>query len=601
MSSLGQSIHASTPSDSIAGTPSQGGRENPNREKSTCCTWTFDEMFGQVIHESDCPTCEHFMEHTGYGSGALSQRVSFRAAMGKRDNFILNGAGVLSRISVLESKNLQLTDDKRKLIDQLESRKRAYHELEDDYEDSQKTLESARLEIKEMGKEIARLHDEISERQNKKRRIDSSVTPGATTSRNDDSMLVDDEGGPGVNTASSAGMTTGVAETSQSSANTSVYQKWKIPTSIPEAQVIIDALRRSEEAGKPNQKAFRFLRNANNNAVKVPLSGRSEFHKFMIENFWIPEEFKPKDKQKEAERENSSVNGTSNVTNNTVVTGNLPGTPGTSSGSKKSKSKGNSTLATFPKNSSLETMLGSICKEMASGKCRTGILRNDDGSISVRAVMGLQFFYERAPRSRHGASPAQRYRYHFAFVELVLTPGFYRSHVEQNPIQFPAPAVERYPGEAANVNINDLAAFFGRQGVTVAVVENVAYWAAHWLASIQVSDVYLRVDLQQLKDRLYPLLSVHGLPAGFNDNIFYPDGRLVERPARAILDIPGAPTVLGNPNALTSGTSQESPAETVDNHDVEMDLEKKIEDKGMGASGNNPESLSTAQISEPNQ
>ncbi|KAL0058127.1 hypothetical protein AAF712_015210 [Marasmius tenuissimus] len=488
----------------------------------------------------------------GYGSGALSQRVSFRAAMGKRDNFILNGAGVLSRISVLESKNLQLTDDKRKLIDQLESRKRAYHELEDDYEDSQKTLESARLEIKEMGEEIACLHDEISERQNKKRRIDSSVTPGATTSRNDDSMLVDDEGGPGVNTASSAGMTTGVAETSQSSANTSVYQKWKIPTSIPEAQVIIDALRRSEEAGKPNQKAFRFLRNANNNAVKVPLSGRSEFHKFMIENFWIPEEFKPKDKQKEAERENSSVNGTSNVTNNTVVTGNLPGTPGTSSGSKKSKSKGNSTLATFPKNSSLETMLGSICKEMASGKCHTGILHNNDGSIS-------------------------------------------------NPIQFPAPAVERYPGEAANVNINDLAAFFGRQGVTVAVVENAAYWAAHWLASIQVSDVYLRVDLQQLKDRLYPLLSVHGLPAGFNDNIFYPDGRLVERPARAILDIPGAPTVLGNPNALTSGTSQESPAETVDNHDVEMDLEKKIEDKGMGASGNNPESLSTAQISEPNQ
>ncbi|KAK1216810.1 hypothetical protein PQX77_020542 [Marasmius sp. AFHP31] len=139
------------------------------------------------------------------------------------------------------------------------------------------------------------------------------------------------------------------------------------------------------------------------------------------------------------------------------------------------------------------------------------------------------------------------------------------------------------------------------QGVTVAVVENAAYWAAHWLASLQVSDTYLRVDLQQLKDRLYPLLTANGLPAGFNDNLFYPDGRLVERPARTVMDIPGAPTVLGNPNASVSETSQESPVETSDNHNVEMELEKKVEDKEVGATGSAPESLEIAQVGEPNE
>ncbi|KAL0563698.1 hypothetical protein V5O48_018366 [Marasmius crinis-equi] len=146
----------------------------------------------------------------------------------------------------------------------------------------------------------------------------------------------------------------------------------------------------------------------------------------------------------------------------------------------------------------------------------------------------------RSPANRHGVPAAHRHRYQFTFIELVCMPGFYRGYVASNPLPSTVPTMERYPQYDANVNVGDLAKFFRNQSVSVEAVEDAALWAINWLKDVNYSDEDSRFSVLELRKRIYDAIIPCGIPAGYDEDRYYPNGHIAKYPSSTIHDIPGA-------------------------------------------------------------
>ncbi|KAL0058170.1 hypothetical protein AAF712_015162 [Marasmius tenuissimus] len=158
---------------------------------------------------------------------------------------------------------------------------------------------------------------------------------------------------------------------------------------------------------------------------------------------------------------------------------------------------------------------------------RPGLIVYPDYSISTRSARGFRFFYCRSPSNRKGALPVLRHRYQILFVELILTPGHYEAYLTQSPIYYPAPLKENsFEGDPTNLTLPDLVEFLRSECVSVAEVEDSALWALRWLQTVDFRDVNSRLEVISLLNRLMPQLEVQGIPAGFNECLYFPDGSI---------------------------------------------------------------------------
>ncbi|KAJ8095877.1 hypothetical protein PM082_022775 [Marasmius tenuissimus] len=560
------------------GPSSQGGGDNLNSARSESglkeAKWGFNPLFGQMVHTYACDICKAFLRHTS--DGAVDDAEDFKNATQDREDHILTKSGFPSHCREMETEVARLKSEIRHLSDQLEGRKRAYHELKRDYDDLNHSYESARTEIGDMGKQIAEL-TEASERGPKRRRTDAPSHSGAPTA-DGTAMVVDDEGGPPAPPSGAANSTITAPMVSQLSPMTvdrftEMTGTWDVPVTIGEAQALMSAVRKAENAGEeqPCYRAFKNLRKAHSGSLQVKASDRSELDWFLIRNYWVPDGYK--NPRKPAEVPNTaavpSTNGTVepllSLTNADAVSSTL-GKLNPRKGKAKNNSKPpNSTpVPTFNKNAPLNEMLVCVSNEVAAGHIRAGIVAYPDGSISIRSVRGMRLCYQRSPPSQHGISPAHRHLFVSSFVEMVLTPSLYRDHVDQNPLPATVPPLKRYPKVDVNVNAHDLAEFMRNQGVTVAEVEDAALWAVHWLKSVNYAQFESRLAIRDLRRKLYELMSSHGVPAGLDDNSYYPNGHTVTRPSIILQEIPGQVEFTDEAVAGTSGSSRTPPVEVSD-------------------------------------
>ncbi|KAJ8075412.1 hypothetical protein PM082_019750 [Marasmius tenuissimus] len=206
----------------------------------------------------------------------------------------------------------------------------------------------------------------------------------------------------------------------------------------------------------------------------------------------------------------------------------------------------------------------------ATGNGRFGI-RLVDGPLCVRTARGIRFFYLRSPPSRRGASPMHRHQYQLIFIELVLTPGLYRSYIAAHPLpELPNALITSYPGDFANVNVQDLAEFFRTQSITISDVEDAAYYAACWLSDASFKDIDSNIALNELRQKLAPQLISPGIPAGYDENLYQPDGTTVAVVSTVNFTIPGVPTT-STPVTSSSGVTTASPTAPDTTNDVPVE------------------------------
>ncbi|KAK1224554.1 hypothetical protein PQX77_012533 [Marasmius sp. AFHP31] len=554
----------------------QGGGDNPrsaqNESDLTKSKWEFNSLFGQIVHTDACDNCKAFLRHTS--DGALEDADDFKGATRDREDHIISRSAFPSLCRELENEVSRLKTEVRHLSDQIEGRKRADHELKRDYDDLNHSYESARTEIGDMGDQIAEL-TEAAERGTKRRRTNA---PDHTRSSTADraAMVVDDEGGPPV-PPSGAVSTANTAPTVPQSSSGTVDRftekvgAWDVPKTVGEAQALMAAVRKAEEAGEeqPCYRAFKHLRKAHTTSVKVEPHARSDFDLYMIKNYWVPDGYKNPRKPGEPSKAVVPTNNGTNDTSSSMTNADMDLSTSERSKGRKGKAKNVSKpplttqVPTFDKNAPLNEMLACVSKEVATEHTRAGVVVYPDGSISIRSVRGMRLCYQRSPPSQHGTSPAHRHLYVSSFVEMVLTPNLYRDHVDQNPLPDTAPPLRRYPKIDANVNAHDLAEFMRKQGITPAEVDDAALWAVHWLQSVKYTQFESRLAVQDLRRKLYGLMDGHGVPTGLNDNAYYPNGHIIERPSSVIQEIPGRATFNDGTVAGPSGSTSTPPVEVV--------------------------------------
>ncbi|KAK1225659.1 hypothetical protein PQX77_011388, partial [Marasmius sp. AFHP31] len=410
-----------------------------------------------------------------------------------------------------------------------------------------------------MTEEIARLNDEISGRHSKKCRTNasSSTTSAAIAC---DNMQVDNEGGPGVTIAQPVSSSTAGTE----ARFTESTGQWAIPICVSEASSLLAVLDKSKGGNKAAPwRAHNYLRKAYNKAVAVPKAQRDVFQQFIVEKYSVPDFVKQEAKAATAGTSRLSTNGKSEAS---VVDESVAEDDPITGSSTKARAKGkkkatdtpkapvvppsSSSDPSFLKNTLLNDMLACISKDVSRGNIWDGIVAYPNGSISVRTVRALRDYYSHSPLSHHSVAPAHRHLYQMAYVELILTPGFYCDYVAVNPLPTPVPPLERYRQDDINVNLDDLTEFLRKQGITVSSIKDAALWAAHWLRTVNYNDIDSREVIFKLKIRLYGKIGNQGVPTGLNDNRYNPNGHIVEKPSVVIPEFPGIAGFNGGPGAV---------------------------------------------------
>ncbi|KAL0562351.1 hypothetical protein V5O48_019736, partial [Marasmius crinis-equi] len=146
--------------------------------------------------------------------------------------------------------------------------------------DLEHSYESARDDIADLSKEVSNLTDQIEGRESKRRRLDTASAPGPAPASDD--MIVDDEGGPGVNMASRQPVE---SSTDQATARfTETSGTWVIPNCIDEARSLLSAMKKAVAAEQSGivWRAGNLLRKAYTKAIGVKESKKNDFHRFII-------------------------------------------------------------------------------------------------------------------------------------------------------------------------------------------------------------------------------------------------------------------------------------------------------------------------------
>ncbi|KAJ3764585.1 hypothetical protein FB446DRAFT_800162, partial [Lentinula raphanica] len=184
-----------------------------------------------------------------------------------------------------------------------------------------------------------------------------------------------------------------------------------------------------------------------------------------------------------------------------------------------------------------ETIVRWLCQSTIEKPRKiAGILtRATDNTVSLRSIRGRRLVYARDANYDSHAIATIRYAYYLAAIEVILSPSYYKDFIYDNSIlvQYPVPELSKFPGDPRNITVESVARFFAAQGLTVADIEDAALFAYVWLRDIEAvnPDVVARISL--LRDRIFPLLAVHGLPAGHNENYMNSSGTIRAEPPSA--------------------------------------------------------------------
>ncbi|KAJ3969420.1 hypothetical protein EV361DRAFT_1035070 [Lentinula raphanica] len=186
--------------------------------------------------------------------------------------------------------------------------------------------------------------------------------------------------------------------------------------------------------------------------------------------------------------------------------------------------------------------------------------RQADNAVSLRSIRGRRLVYTRDASYESSAVAIIRYAFVLTAIEVIITPLYYRDYITNNGviIQFPRPAITGYPSDPRNITTTAVCQFFASQGLFIEEVEDAAFFAYHWLTSAQIVNPDILPRLTLIRNRVYPLLLVHGLPAGTNEDYMTADGNIIPHPSMATPGnlLTGIPTV---PNlSVTADDSTQS-------------------------------------------
>ncbi|KAL0057423.1 hypothetical protein AAF712_015935 [Marasmius tenuissimus] len=597
--SLNNSVHAPHSASSR-----QGGGDNSNTVLNSLNSappeiprhlkWTYIEYLGQTVHECDCSDCKSFLKHCSdsignhciaYGEG-IKQRNIIVARPYILQNEVLSATNSKLELELHEARRAQRTAE------------RSYDRLNDEFKDMLLNYNKTQSDLESAQEELEHLREYSTDRKGKRRRTDGGEStlddqPGAAANP----MDVDDEGGPASTkpnflpassyTRDNPPWDDGLYRTGRQheaarrnyEANLPVPKtdeqgrplpkKWSPPRTADEVQALVDRLKRSEATPHPNSRLFDFLKTLFADAQKVPKEQRNPAHNAIIQLYYRPSF---------ATKKNGKPNPVSGSTGTTSgPSGSTPGTPVNTGLSTTSN------VPQPPKTADLAVYLLWLVDEnsRATGNGRFGI-RLIDGALCVRTARGIRFFYLRSPPSRRGASPMHRHQYQLVFIELVLTPGLYRSYIAAHPLpESPNALITSYSGDFANVNVQDLAEFFRAQSIPISDVEDAAYYAACWLSDASFKDIDSNIALNELRQKLVPQLISHGIPAGYDENIYQPDGTTVAVVSTVNFTIPGVPTT-STPVTSSSGVTTASP--TVPDTTNDVSVESNIGSAPSGSS-----------------
>ncbi|KAJ8074719.1 hypothetical protein PM082_022297 [Marasmius tenuissimus] len=560
--------------------PFLGGGDNPNNEKSPSSPkWSFDEFFYQVAHDAGCDNCEAFLLHCGNAS--VSERAQFKAACIARNDAIVRNSGLQGTINTQQARFAQIEHENQVLTGRWKSVNRRCDDIEADYEKVKVELEASLTKLAGVQEELVLAQTELtplrnlsSERKGKKRRIQDLSHSTTSSSPNPDSMVVDNDGTPSSNpttidltisnaystppwddgtyragedySVAQANWEKGIPIPKRSVSGRPFYPKFSVAT-VNDIDKCILVLK-SDKTEKVQRRCFSFLKEAVRGVQGKPKKDRSEVENYLLQVHFRPAIFggrggigssstsqainSPSIPIAVGQSSSAAINAAplgANLPQLGAVVGSTPITtelvpmditPDTSDSLSTQGSK----ILQPSKKEPLHRYFIWLSNIAARDGTRPGLIVYPDYSISTRSARGFRFFYCRSPSNRKGASPVLRHRYQILFVELILTPGYYKAYLTQSPIYYPAPLKETsFEGDPTNLTLPDLAEFLRSECVSVAEIEDSALWALRWLQTVDFRDVDSRLEVISLLNRLMPQLEVQGIPAGFNECLYFPD------------------------------------------------------------------------------
>ncbi|KAL0571478.1 hypothetical protein V5O48_010482, partial [Marasmius crinis-equi] len=297
-------------------------------------------------------------------------------------------------------------------------------------------------------------------------------------------------------------------------------RKWTIPTTAKEVEDFIACLKRSESSPHPNIRLFEFLRNLYSEAQRTSREQRNEAQSAILLQYYRPDFVGKKGKNPPA----SGVDPAPTISPST---------------SASADSQAVSKPVRPAKHAELMPYIAWLRNEGSTSTTLPFGIQFVEDALRACAARGYRFYMLRSPPSRH-----------------VLTPDLYTDYIRDHPLpESGSHGPTIYPGDFANINTTVLAEFFQQDSVTIADIEDAAYWAACWLADATFKDVESDIALTGLRHRILPLLISQGIPAGYNENLHYPDGRIIQFNSGISFNIPGATLVPPTSIHTTSTTA----------------------------------------------
>ncbi|KAF9258709.1 hypothetical protein L218DRAFT_1004755 [Marasmius fiardii PR-910] len=126
-------------------------------------------------------------------------------------------------------------------------------------------------------------------------------------------------------------------------------------------------------------------------------------------------------------------------------------------------------------------------------------------------------------------------KYQQIYTELALTPGLYRSFINDIPITLPTPPINSFKGDISSMTTHSLAEFLQIQGISPLIIDNSPLFCFLWLMDPRnTSDVHNNHEQSQLHSQILPLIQTQGIPAGIDDNRYYANGTIEFKPPTMI-------------------------------------------------------------------
>ena len=151
--------------------------------------------------------------------------------------------------------------------------------------------------------------------------------------------------------------------------------------------------------------------------------------------------------------------------------------------------------------------------------------RNTD--VSLRCLRGRHLVVIHEPSVEHSQMTLMRNKWAMLSAELFATPRLYLSTlgatgtIVSTTVE-PAP----YNGTLDNTTIDEVAKFYASRGITVAVANDTALYAALWLKTFSTQDSETNIAISEARQRVAVVLNESEIPVGINDNYKTPDGML---------------------------------------------------------------------------